>query len=123
MGGPTDDVAEDDRGFLEKVAETDLRLGHDVDRATLQSTKGNVAVGAGQSGADHDRDGIFAHDLAQEGQTVHPRHLDVEQDDVGPARGHFLHGDQWIGGRDHVHALRAEHGADHLPHHCGVVDD
>ena len=51
--------------------------------APFQGRQGGVRACSGQSRADDYRNGMLAHDPLEEGQTIHPRHLDVEGDDVG----------------------------------------
>ena len=65
--------------------------------STAPSSSARIAVSVPrlrQRGADHDRDWIVGHDLAEERQTVHARHLEVEHDHVGPPLFHLAHRDQ-----------------------------
>ena len=78
----------------------------------------------GQRRADQNRNRLVGHDLLQERQPVHVRHLDVEHDHVGPALLHLAHRDQRVGRGVHVDPhLARQHGGHHLPHHGGVVHD
>ena len=67
---------------------------------------------------------LVGHDLLEERQTVHVRHLDVEHDDVGPPLLHLAHRDQRMRRGVHMDAhLARQHGGHHLPHDGGVIDD
>ena len=64
------------------------RLGDDVDGAGLERLHQRVGAVLGQRRADHHRHRPLRHHLAQEGDAVHARHLDVQHDHVG----HFVPG-------------------------------
>jgi hypothetical protein len=77
----------------------------------------------GERGAHHHRRRPLGHDLAQEADAVHARHLHVQHHHVGPARGHLGPGEQRVaGGGDHVDAAGREQVGQVLAHHGGVVD-
>ena len=63
-------------------------LGDHLDGAHLQRRDRTFRLGRAQ----HDRHRMLTHQLAQEGQAVHPRHLDVEYDHAGHGRLEPLHG-------------------------------
>ena len=73
------------------------RLGDHVDRPGLEGVERRRGP-ACERRADHDRDRALGHDLAQEGQAVHPRHLEVEHDHVRAVVGYLAHGDEGVGG-------------------------
>ena len=103
----------------------DARLQDDVDRPRLQRLEQRLRPFLDQRGAHDDRHRPLRHQFAQEGDTVHARHLDVQRDDVGhlfldvAGSGEGIGGggdhlDLRIGGQDRGHRL-ADAGA--------VVDD
>src|SRR5712671_3797379 len=76
--------------------------------------------------AEHDhRHGSAAHDQAEGFQTVHPRHFEVEGDDVGVELLDFLQREGAIhGGADHFDGrIPLQDGGDELPHQRGIIDD
>ena len=72
--------------WLQAVGHADLRLGDEVDRAELQRAQRHVGAALGQRGDHHDRHRPQPHQLAEEVDAVHARHLDVERDHVGVQR-------------------------------------
>ena len=68
---------------------------------------------------------MLRHQLAQEGDAVHARHLDVERDDVGHLLANLAGRHEGVaGGRDHLYLrIFRQHGGQGLPDACGVVDD
>ncbi len=68
---------------------------------------------------------MLAHDLLQEGQTVHAGHLDIERDYVRHLFADPLGGDERIaGGADHLDSrIRGQDLAQRAAHHRGIVDD
>jgi len=65
---------------------------------------------------------MLVHKLAQERDSVHTRHLDVEQYDVGPLHFHSLHGEEGIGHRrDDLDPRVSPEELDHNPAHHGRV--
>ena len=93
--------------------------------AEFESGQGDLGAGLGQC-RDHD-DGHRpqAHDLLEELQAVHVRHLDVEGDDIGVQPLDGFARLQRIGGRaDHLDfGIAAQGGRDQAPHGGRVVDD
>ena len=79
----------------------------------------------GQARADDHRDRVLGHDLAQEGQPVHARHLDVQRDDVRDLAADLLGGDVGVGGGAHHRDFRVgrEDLGEGLAHDRRVVDD
>ena len=79
----------------------------------------------GQARTHHHRDGVLAHDLLEEGDAVHPRHLDVEGDDVRHLLADPFGGHEGIGGRRHDLDLGSEDRifGQGLADHRRVVDD
>jgi hypothetical protein len=87
--------------LLKKLARAHAWLGDDVDRAILQCAKGALRPFHGKARADHDRDGMLSHDLLEECQAVHPRHLDVEGNHIRRFSRNAVRGNERIaGGRD-----------------------
>ena len=93
------------------IGHADLGLQDDVDRPGFQGLKQGLRPRLGQGRTHHHRDRPLGHQLAQEGDAVHARHLDVEGDDVRNFLGNALGGDERIG-RD----------ADHLDLRIGFQD-
>ena len=79
--------AESSRNSLHAEA----RLGDDLDRALLERAQRRLGARAGEAGADDDRDRVLRHQLAQEREPVHARHLEVEHDHVRPPPRIFSH--------------------------------
>ena len=79
-----------------------------------------------QAGAHDHRNRPLAHELAQEGQTVHARHFDIENDDVGHLLAHPFGGDKGVAmPSPSPRSQRSDcsTAARVLPHHRGIVDD
>ena len=72
--------------FAHRVGDIVLRLGDKVDGADFQRFQRGLRARLREGGEHHHRHRPQRHDLAQEGETVHLRHLDVERDDVGIER-------------------------------------
>jgi hypothetical protein len=100
-------------------------LGDHVHGAGLQRLDGGRGSRLGHRADDDDRQRVVLHQLAQEGQAVHARHLDVERQHVGPVLDDHVAGDEGIGRpADHFdRRLAAQRVADHLAHDRRVVDD
>ncbi len=108
----------------ERVPVLGRRLRHAVQGADLEGPDCSVGAPAGQGG-DHDhRHRPKPHDLLEECEAVHFRHLDVERDNVGIERLDGLAGFQWVGrfAHDGDGWVAAERGGDHAAHGGGVVD-
>ena len=103
----------------------DARLGHHVDGAGFERLHQRIRAGLGKAGADDDRDGALRHDLAQEGEPIHARHLDIEEHDIGHFLADALDRDIGIGGGGHdfeVGVARYDFAQRHA-HGGAVVDD
>jgi len=107
------------------VVDAHTRLGDDFDRTPLEREDGLAAVRPHLRRADDDRQRVLFHDLAQEGEAVHARHDDVEDDDVGSDLPHELDGLVRVGREpDDVDArLSGEEAVEGEPNGLGVVDD
>ena len=120
-----DHIADAIRALGQMVRRPDARLQYDVDRAGLQRLHQGLGSGLGQGRAHDHRDRPLGHQLAQEGDAVHARHLDVQGDDVGHVLGDATRGDEGVGG--HAHDLDAGVGGQDvdqsLAHTGRVVDD
>ena len=69
-----------------RVGDIGRRLGDEIDGADLERLKRDLGAGLRER-RDHDhRHRPQRHDLAQERDAVHVRHLDIERDDVGIER-------------------------------------
>ena len=89
--------------FAQELRRAQPRLQDHVHRAGLQCLHQRLRALFGQRGAHHHRDRPLRHQLAQEGDAVHARHLDIQRDYVG----HF--------GLDAPRGNeRVRRGADHL---------
>jgi hypothetical protein len=85
------------------IGHADLRLQDDVDRAGLQGLEQGLRPRLGQRRTHHHRHRVLGHQLAQEGDAVHARHLDVQGDDVGDLLANALGGHERVGGdADHL---------------------
>jgi hypothetical protein len=87
------------RQQLETIGHTDLGLGDKVDGTELQRAQRGLGAAFGQGGDHHHRHRAQAHQLGQEIQPVHARHLDVERDHVGVEFADHLPCHQRVGGR------------------------
>ncbi|MPN03006.1 hypothetical protein SDC9_150229 [bioreactor metagenome] len=123
-GGPhfVDQLA---RGIAEKVAQADLGLGDDGYRPGCHRVERHRHPGFGQRRADDHRRRVFLHDLAQETEAIHARHLDVENDHVGPVAVEFFHREQGVRRcRDDLDVVRlGQNAAQHFTNDGRVVDD
>lgn len=79
----------------------------------------------GQAGTDHHRQRALGHDLAQEGQLVHARHLDVEEDHVRQFAAAPCGRSIGVGGGPHhlEAGIAGNDVAEDAPHRGGIVDD
>jgi hypothetical protein len=81
-GGCLYRLAQHKARFLQKLFAAHPRFGDDVDRPIFQGLEGALRALLGQAGTDHHRYRVLRHDLLQEGQAIHARHLDVERDHI-----------------------------------------
>ena len=111
--------------FRQSARDVDLRLRHEIDRAEFESAQGHLCALLRQGGNHHDRHRPEAHQVFEEREAVHPRHLDIERDDVRfelldtLARGVGI-----SRGADHFNVpIPAQHFAQELSHQRRVVND
>ncbi len=98
-GGRGFDLALQFRRQIRHAARPDRRVGL-ATKSTAPISSASSVVSAprlGQRRDHHDRHRPQRHDLAQERQAVHMRHLDVERDDVGIERLDLFARDMRIG--------------------------
>ena len=110
--------------FMQEITHAQLRTGNHRHRTGGQCFGRDIAGTADPRTAHDDRRGPAGHDLAQEGNAIHARHLDVEQDHVRPLLLHLAQGKHRIGrGPDDadVGSLRQQL-LYQLAHHRGVID-
>ncbi len=101
MGRALGGVADAHARFLQELGRIDAWLGHDIDGTGFHGLDQRVRAFLGKARADDDRDGALRHELAQEGDAIHARQFDVEEDDVGHFVADALDGDIGIGSRRH----------------------
>ena len=101
------------------------RLGDDVDRAGAQRLDRRRRPALRQRADDDHRHRPVLHQLAQEAQAVHARHLDVERDHVRLEPQDQVARDERIGGAaDHFDVrLALQRVGEQLAHDRRVVDD
>ena len=88
---------------------------------TAEQRDGAAPLGEGR--ADDDRHRTLRHDLSQEGQAIHARHLQIEHDHVGALFGHLLERDDRILRRDHLHAFASEDLGENPANDGGIIDN
>ena len=67
---------------LQRSGEVDLGLGDEIDRAQLQRLERGLGAAFGQRRHHDHRHGPQAHEIGEESQSVHARHLDVQREHV-----------------------------------------
>ena len=94
-------VDEQHRRLLEELAHAELRLRDRRRPRPPRAPAGRASVpGAAERRADDHRDRVLGHELAQEGEAVHARHLEVERRSRrAAARCILLQRDERVGGR------------------------
>ena len=100
-------------------------LAQDLDGTDLQRFEGERPVGLRERRDDHGRHRVVLHELAQERDPVHARHLDIERDHVGLELDDLRPRDVRIAGDAHdldVGVAR-ELALEDLANDGGVVDD
>ncbi|SQA02771.1 Uncharacterised protein [Serratia marcescens] len=104
-------------------ANAELRFGHEVHRAQLQRAQRDFRAFAGQRRDHHHRHRPQAHQLLEEIQPVHARHLDVQRQHLGIKFFDQIARHQRIRrGRHHLHVGVAVHDFRHqLAHQCRIV--
>ena len=111
--------------LLEELLGSQAGLGDDIDGAVFERPESALRPFLGEAGTDHDRDGVLAHDLLQEGETVHAGHFDIEGDHVGHLFAHALGGDEGIAGGadDFDSGVGRQDVGEGLPDDGGIVND
>ena len=109
--------------LLEPVGNADLRFGHKVDSPQLQGLERDFGTPLGQGGDHHHRHRAKAHQLGQEVDAIHARHLHVQRDDVGIEVADHLPRGKGIGRRaDAFHVrLVVDDLAEQAAHQGGIV--
>ena len=101
-----------------------VRLGDEINRTQFQRPHRHFRAARGQRRHHHDGKRPDAHQLFQELQPVHARHLDVERQYV--RRGSLQpldRGNRVACDRDHRHVgLRIDGAAQQSAHHCRIID-
>jgi hypothetical protein len=112
-------------GVLEELLDPQLGLGDDRQRAGGQRVHGRAGALFRQRGTDDGRRRMLAHDLLEEGQAVHARHLDVDHEHIGPLDLHLVQRIQRVGSNaDHLDVgFALQRLAVDLADHRRVVDD
>ncbi len=125
MRGALDDFADAHRIVGKAVGRPDLRFQDDVDGTCLQRLDQRFRTGLRQRRAHHDRDRPLRHQLAQEGDAIHARHLDVERDDVRDLLLQLPRRHEGIGRHPHDLDIRIllQHMGQCLADAGGIVDD
>jgi hypothetical protein len=92
-----DRVFQQNRGFFQEAADSDLRFGNDINRTDFQGADSRFGSGASQSGTNHDGHWILRHELLQKSHAIHPRHFQIQQNDIWRELLHFIHGNERVG--------------------------
>ncbi|PAV70594.1 hypothetical protein WR25_01976 [Diploscapter pachys] len=106
------------------AAERLLGLFVAIERPQFERADRRFRALAGQRRQHDDGHGAQAHDLFEEVEAVHPRHLDIERDDVGVERlDHLARGHRPVGGADDldIRILR-QAVRHHRPHRRRIID-
>src|SRR5579872_2498883 len=69
-------------GFLEKLFAAEPGFGNDLDGAVFERLERALSTFFSKARTDHHWDRVLTHDLLQEGQAIHMRHLDIQRDDI-----------------------------------------
>jgi len=96
------------------------RLAHIVQGSARQRLKSNAGSAPRERAADDDLDvEVASTNLCKNFQTVHARHFDVEQDQVGVQPLHGLKTGRTVRGHTHEFYIRAraQDGAQQTTHH------
>ena len=109
----------------QKLAQVELWLGHNADRAGRQRLHGGGRTLFGQRGADDHGRGVFGHQLLEERDAIHPWHLHVQHNHIRPLLVHFVHGEHRVCRRaDNLDSGVLPQGRrQHLTHHGGIIND
>jgi hypothetical protein len=120
------DLVGDQFGVLAHPAlDRDLRLGDEVDRTEFERAHRDFRTALGQRGHHQHRHRPQAHQLLQEVEAIHLRHLDVEREHVGIGfLDQFARNERIGGGAHDFHVgLRIDDLAHHAADQGRVVDD
>jgi len=123
LGGDADLVGDVVSELAQAIGHADLGLGDEIDRAQLQRLERDVGTALGQRRHHHHRHGAQTHQLGEEVDAIHARHLHVQGDDVGVEVADHLARDQGVGGRadaGHV-GLAVDDLGEHAAHQGRVV--
>ena len=113
------DLGDDFAGLLDgAVGHIEFWLGYVIDRSQAQRSQGRFRAAFGERGNHDHRHGMAAHQLLQERQAVHPRHLNIQRQHIRVEGLDFLPGDEGIarGSDDLQLRVRAEYFRQQLPH-------
>lgn len=114
-GGGAQAVADLGGGLAEGFRIGNRGLADDTERARLHRLHAAARALFGERGADHDRDWVLRHDLAQEGDAIHARHFEIKEDHVWEFIDHHAGGGESVGGEAHDGERRI--GFDDAAHH------
>ncbi len=125
MGRPFDFLDDLQRDVLHAVHGIDRRLADEIDGAQAECVESDAGALLSQGGAHDNRHGMQSHEVAQEFQAIHARHLDVQRqyirvqrlDHVARHDGIFRRAD------DFDLFVRGEDFREQPPNHQGIVDD
>ncbi len=120
-----DGVTEQRPRLLQELTQADLRLGDDVDSTRTHRLHGDLRALLREGGADDHGGRPLLHQLAQKGDPIHARHLDIQHDDVRPLLLHLPLGEDGIArSSDDLDAAdTAQLIGEHLTHDRRIVDD
>ncbi len=120
-----DGLAQHQARFFQELLAAQARFGNDIHGAVFQRLQRSLRAFLGQTGTNDHRDGMLAHDLLQEGEPIHARHLDIQGDDVRRSGLYSFGGHERIGSSaDHFDVrVRRQDIAERLPDHGGIVHD
>ena len=109
---------------LERPGDVDAGLRNEIDRTELQRAQRDVGAALGQRRHHHDRHRPQPHQVLQEREAVHARHLDVERDHVRIELLDLLaRRERVAGSADDFDVRRArQDGGQELAHQRRVVD-
>ena len=112
-------------GIFKKRLQTELGLGDDRSGTGSQRLEGGLRAFFGQRRADDHRRRAFGHYFLEEGNAIHARHFNIDDQYVGPDRTHPLQRKERVGGgTDHFDAgVGGQRLRDDLAYDSGVVDD
>ena len=124
-GRGLDSLAKGYPRILQKLFAAQARFGDDFDRPILERLESALRALLGEARTDHDRYRMLGHDLLQERQPIHARHLDIQGDNIRHLFAHPLRRHKGVGSGPHDLDFRVagEDFAECLSNHGGVVHD